>query len=209
MTSSARAAPASLREQQRRFTCERLVAAALTCFARTSYVETTVEEILAESGAGRATFYGHFAGKSALLAQALQDYAPVVEASYQEPNDRLRDPAGVSAGGLHAWLTGWADRWEEHAVLLRAAMEAGTIEPERQRQRLEGEAHLADVLSTYLERHSGASVEMARIKAVLLQMMTERAFYTLISSVDFDRELALDALTDFWLATLVEDPLRT
>jgi AcrR family transcriptional regulator len=201
-----RAAPASLRQQQRRFTSERLIASALACFARTSYAETTVEEILAEAGAGRATFYGHFAGKSALLACALDAYQPVVEASYQELNDRLGDPAGVSAGGLRAWLAGWADRWEEHAVMLRAVMQAGTIEPDLQRRHLEVEARLADLLSTYLERHRDASCEMARVKAVLLQMMTERAFYTMISSVDFDRELALDALSDYWVTTLVGAP---
>jgi AcrR family transcriptional regulator len=204
----ARAAPTSLRAQQRVFTRDRLIAGALACFERTSYAETTVDDILGETGAGRATFYGHFAGKGALLACALGDYEPVVAGSYQELNDRLRDPAGVSAGGLRAWLAGWAERWQEHAVMLRAAMQAGTIEPDLQRQMLEGETRLADVLSSYLERHRDASVEMARVKAVLLQMMTERAFYTMISSVDFDRELALDALTDFWLATLAADPPR-
>ncbi|MDO8212007.1 TetR/AcrR family transcriptional regulator [Conexibacter sp. CPCC 206217] len=196
--------PGSGRAQQREATRERLIEGALACFERKSYLATTVEDILEEAGAGRATFYAHFTGKGALLISALGDLDPIVDASYERLNSQLNRRGELSRAQLHAWLTGWADEWERYAVLLRAAWQAATSDPGIHRRNLEVEARITELLTHYLERYQGASRERARMRSVLLQMMSERAFYTMISSIDFDREQALEVLSEFWWSVLSE-----
>src|SRR5262249_33096427 len=53
----------NMRDQQRIFTRARLVEAAVKRFGEVGYPSTTIEEIVAEAGASRATFYLHFNSK--------------------------------------------------------------------------------------------------------------------------------------------------
>lgn len=48
-------------------TRERLLAAALTCFSRKGYHQTTTDEIVAESGMGKGTLYRYFSTKQELF----------------------------------------------------------------------------------------------------------------------------------------------
>ncbi len=54
------------REQRR----QQILAAALRCFARKGFHETSMSEIIAESGLSAGAIYGHFTGKSDLVADA-------------------------------------------------------------------------------------------------------------------------------------------
>ena len=48
-------------------TRQRLLEAALTCFSRKGYHQTTTDEIVAESGLGKGTLYRHFENKQHLF----------------------------------------------------------------------------------------------------------------------------------------------
>lgn len=54
------------REQRRR----QILAAALRCFARKGFHETSMSDIITESGLSAGAIYGHFKGKSDLVAEA-------------------------------------------------------------------------------------------------------------------------------------------
>jgi AcrR family transcriptional regulator len=60
---------ADLRAQQKLYTRRRLVAAACDLFEAKGYEATTVDDIVAEAGAARATFYLHFTGKADIIAE--------------------------------------------------------------------------------------------------------------------------------------------
>ena len=51
----------------------RLLDAAITCLGRYGYTKTTLDDIASEAGCGRATAYRYFPGKTALIAQAVED----------------------------------------------------------------------------------------------------------------------------------------
>ncbi|MDO8187946.1 TetR/AcrR family transcriptional regulator [Conexibacter sp. JD483] len=193
------------REQQREATRRRLVEGGLACFARKGYDRTTVEDILSETGAGRATFYAHFNGKAQLLTSALSELDPIVDASYEVLNRSLSQPGGLTPELLHRWLDGWADEWERHAVLLRAAWQAAAADPDLYRRSLAVEERLTELMTNYLQRFQGASRERARVRSVLLQMMTERTFYTMIWSGSLNRVHAIDVLVEFWWSVLSND----
>ena len=48
--------------------------AALTCFARTGYTNTTMDDIVAESGLSKGTLYWYFDGKDDLFAAAIASF---------------------------------------------------------------------------------------------------------------------------------------
>src|ERR1700759_2844468 len=73
----------NMRDQQRIFTRARLVEAAVKRFGEVGYHSTTIEEIVAEAGASRATFYLHFNSKLEVLTEALPELQPDVERRYE------------------------------------------------------------------------------------------------------------------------------
>ena len=54
----------SLRDEQKRLTRRLLIEGAVTSFERKGYAATTIEDIVAEANASRATFYLHFKSKA-------------------------------------------------------------------------------------------------------------------------------------------------
>src|SRR6476660_6410332 len=54
----------SLRDEQKRMTRRRLIEGALAAFERKGYAATTIDDIVAEANASRATFYLHFKSKA-------------------------------------------------------------------------------------------------------------------------------------------------
>src|SRR3954464_10344860 len=55
---------ATLRDEQKSFTRHRLIEGALAAFDRKGYAATTIDDIVAEANASRATFYLHFKRKA-------------------------------------------------------------------------------------------------------------------------------------------------
>ena len=62
----------TLREQQKQFTRDRLLTAALAAFVENGYTPARIEDVAARAGASRATFYLHFGGKAEIV-HALMD----------------------------------------------------------------------------------------------------------------------------------------
>ena len=79
-------------------TRERLLQAALTCFSRKGYHQTTSDEIVAESGLGKGTLYRHFENKRDLFISLVQwmmsgigEDITLVSTKQQPVPERLRE----------------------------------------------------------------------------------------------------------------------
>ncbi|MEU8139077.1 TetR/AcrR family transcriptional regulator [Streptodolium elevatio] len=70
--SKGRSPSLDMRARQKIYTRQRLIAAASNLFETKGYEATTVDDIVAEAGAARATFYLHFTGKPDIVG-ALAD----------------------------------------------------------------------------------------------------------------------------------------
>src|ERR1700760_1019508 len=112
-----------------------LVEVATQLFAAHGYEGTSIEAVLAESGASRGSLYHHFAGKNALFLAVLEDVGTLVTAQVTEA---MRDGAGGrrrsggrAAGGLAGLDTAGrrsghpADRADRRADRPRLAALAG------------------------------------------------------------------------------------
>ena len=114
---------ASLREEQKALTRNRLLDAAVTVLAEKSIVDATMEDIARAAGVTRVTVYAHFPGKGEIV-QALAE--------------RLYGTMGEVFGGLAAiphwtrprvrtWLDDATARWREMVPTLRAVRLASPL----------------------------------------------------------------------------------
>jgi len=91
---------------RRRRIRDALLAAGARLFAEHGIDAVSVEELIAEVGISRRTFYGFFANKYELVAQLLK---PVLESGEQELQALdTRDPAQIVAGIAALYLDQWA-----------------------------------------------------------------------------------------------------
>jgi AcrR family transcriptional regulator len=206
MADPPQARPPTLRDQQRSFTRARLIEAAVRRFGEQGYHNTTTEDIVAEAGASRATFYLHFNSKLDILREAGAALTPDVDRRYAQLDQALAKRGGVTREELTAWLDDWITFWQDNADLINAFHQAIAVEPGQVRADWESRGRLADQLGHYLRRHRGAARETARLRALLLEGLTDRAFHLYITpDVELDRERLVSVLTDYWWTVLHDD----
>jgi AcrR family transcriptional regulator len=133
-----------------------LIDVATRLFAAHGYDGTSIEAVLAESGASRGSLYHHFAGKDALFWAVLEHVGTQVAAQLTEATRDAEDPIAELRASCRAWIRlacdpvvrqimlidapaviGW-ERWREldeqgSLGVIRAALayaaEAGSIDP--------------------------------------------------------------------------------
>ena len=119
-----------LRNDLKRFTRERILAAAMTSFQEIGFKETTVERIVELAGTTAPTFYRHFNGKDDLLTP-LQAHLSVL---VQSCLDRLTARDIVSAQALTRWVGDYMRMWGEVHRLCKAFWDAASLEEENDKQ---------------------------------------------------------------------------
>ena len=166
-----------LREAQRLLTRERLVDAAIALFGRRGFRAVTIEQIAAEAGANRATFYLHFRNKED-VANAIGDrLVPNIQATFAAL-DALRDP---TVADVRAWLSaGMAEQTEERRNLLAVATEANVADPDLADDYLRFIDMFIDAMPRYLARFSGAERPAARVRMLMQIVQFERLSYVMV-----------------------------
>ena len=189
----------SLRDEQKRLTRRLLVEGALAAFERKGYAATTIEDIVAEAKASRATFYLHFKSKAEVVLVVTQTLGRRWRELYVE----LTSGERLSRDELYAWLDAMVGNYETNRASLDAMNQAVAIEPEVAEVRLASIRETIAVMAQSIQRWSGGDEEDARIRAALLLGQMDRFFdLWVIRGLAFDRERALVTLTDQWLAVL-------
>jgi AcrR family transcriptional regulator len=189
----------SLRDEQKRLTRRLLIEGALTAFEREGYAATTIEDIVAEANASRATFYLHFKSKADVVLVTTH----TLGRRWRELYVDLTSGGRPSRAELHRWLDTMVDNYATHRASLDATAQAIAIEP------VVAEANLANlqesiaVIAESIQRWRGVDRESARVHAALLLAQMDRFFHLwVIRGLQFDRKRALATLTDLWLSTL-------
>jgi AcrR family transcriptional regulator len=191
-------APTSLRQQHKQLTRRRIVEAALAVFDRDGYVGARIEDVATAAGASRATFYLHFGSKLEVVRELL---GPLVDESrelYREL-DALEDP---SWSALRGWLERALAYWQRNRTAISAVNQALAAEPALTDDFVDAVWLSVDAMTHHLARWSGVERAEAHLRAALFVLQLERFnFLWVIRGASFDREAALDALTDsLWLA---------
>lgn len=195
--------PGGLREAQRLLTRERLVDAAIALFGRRGFRAVTIEQIAADAGANRATFYLHFRNKED-LANAIGDrLVPHAQAAFAAL-DALRDP---TVDQVRAWLsTGLSEQTEERRNLLAVATEANVADPDLADDYLRFINLFIDAMPNYLARFSDAEAPAARTRMLMQLVQFERLSYVMVvQRASAPLEPLLDALAESWWRLLRGD----
>jgi AcrR family transcriptional regulator len=158
-------------------------------FAQSGYDGTTVDEIITDAGASRATFYRYFKGKDAIFDElsrgCFRDMRAVVKRLTQF------DPAVAGREGLEELVGMYRDLQVRQGGVIRAWLERA----DRAGSPLRGEAArtfglLLKGLERPIELAGGPSGVDAEVRAALLWIAINRSsFYVLhrLSRVDPDR----------------------
>lgn len=192
-----------MRAQQKLYTRRRLIAAACRVFERKGYEAATVDDIAAEAGAARATFYLHFTGKGDIVAEL----ANGIWADTAEMFTAFGELPDWSHATIRAWLEAYVGRGEQNTQALRIFAEQL---PHTLRQQHQG--HLQGFVASLLrpaERWTHFSKPEAKRRAYLLVTQLE-TFMPSWTSGRWVRERSamLDTLTVVWRNTLEADRAR-
>lgn len=98
----------------------RLLSAALERFCRDGYVAVSVEDIAAEAGVSRVTFYRHFSDKAALAVELFSREADAATPRFLA----IGQGAYRQRAAIVEWLQGLFAADREHRQLLRVFMQA-------------------------------------------------------------------------------------
>ena len=203
MSESVAAVP--LREQQRAYTRSKLLESARQVFVTRGFPDATVDDIVREAGASRATFYLHFRSKTDVAAALVDEGTPFAVAQYRMLDKLLCDGGPRLREQLHSWLSKWLGIWTESAGAWHALQAASTLEPELEAQRLRQSATLIDTLERYFGQMPEADRKHARDRALLLEIMTQRIFsLASMRELPIANDDILSTLVDMWYYTLVE-----
>jgi AcrR family transcriptional regulator len=189
----------SLRDEQKRLTRRRLIEGALAAFERKGYAATTIDDIVAEANASRATFYLHFKRK----ADVLLAVAAARGRRWRELYTELTSGGRLTRDKLYAWLDSMVENYETNRASLDATSQAIAVEPDIAKVNLANTEESISVMAESIQRWYGADPEDARVRAALLLAQMDRFFHLwIIRGMPFDRERAVGALTDQWLSVL-------
>src|SRR4051794_37440613 len=116
----------TLRDEQKRLTRRRLIDGALAAFERKGYAATTIDDVVAEANASRATFYLHFRSKSDLVLVMAQTLGRRWRDLYRE----LTSDERLSRKELYEWLDAMAGHYQTNRATVAALAQAAAVEPE-------------------------------------------------------------------------------
>lgn len=174
----------TLREQQKQFTRERLLSAALEVFVEDGYGPARVEDIAARAGASRATFYLHFRGKADLV-EALMDQ---VEPAEDERWTALGSAERRSVADAKRWLTALTDLWDANRAYFGVLEQAVAVE-----------AEVATRYSAARRRRTKLVARGSETRALLLVVQLERFCHLwLDGDAGVDRRAAIAELASVW-----------
>jgi AcrR family transcriptional regulator len=190
----------TLRDEQKRLTRRRLIDGALVAFERKGYAGATIEDIVAEANASRATFYLHFKSK----ADIVLTISRALGRRWRELYLELTSGGRLTRDELYAWFAGMVENYEHHRAAVDVINQAFAVETEVSEVIDAGHQETIAVMAESIQRWYGGDQEGARIRAALLLAQMDRFLYFwVIRGLPFDRAHAVAALTDSWL-TIVE-----
>lgn len=191
----------TLRDHQRAYTRQRLLASGRELFESKGYAATKVEDIAAAADASKATVYAYFKTKLELML-ALWDGVDTDFVGRYQNLDRLLFGAGrASRLKLRDWLGHELEFWKQNARLIEVTRQARAVEPAMATSdEAAVGASCIDSMSGFLTRDGGHR-ELSRQRAILLERMTAHTFEQLsLGYLQVDDDAALDLLTDLWWA---------
>ncbi len=196
----------SLREDLRRFTSERILAAAMECFAEQGFRATTVERIVEVAGTTAPTFYRHFPSKNDLLAPLRAHLTTIVRDTVAE----LEGEASRTREGVRAWVGKYLQMWGEVHRLCEAFWEATASNAEFAAEAMPETIRTVGVLTSFFQDMPAPERDRIAVRLSLMVLFLDRlAFLASVERSPERRDQLVDEFAEMlWLAVFANPPAK-
>jgi AcrR family transcriptional regulator len=164
----------SIREEQKRFTRERLLDAAIEIFEQVGFREATIDQITLAAGANRTTFYLHFSDKLDLARELATRTMALCSSLYTELG-KMYDP---SLAEVHNWLERMFLLRQQHKVLFDVAHEASINDSAVKHLQMQfHRARIHEYFQPLFKHHLPEVKDILVTRIMLLNLMYDRYFF--------------------------------
>jgi AcrR family transcriptional regulator len=199
-----------LRELRKEQTRKQILRTALALFEEKGYVATTVDEIAAQAGTTRMTFYARFPGKRDVMRALIDELNELLERHTTQANRstaaKLVEAVRIgTADALRPWLAAQAARWPTMKPYILVATQAAAADPEiRELYAAWFEEVIGDMVlgMTLADRHDPATRHFRGYLA--METLDRTALHWMREPWDLDSGPELDLLTETWVTLLGE-----
>jgi len=193
-----------VRAAQRDLTHGLLVDAAVRAFARYGYHKTTIDQIVNEAGASRATFYLYFRSKADLLPELSKRGN---SAYYRQFYSRLPEVIH-DRNAIRAWIVDVMEHWNDVEDLFRPVYDATSVDPELYRTLFpDGLPGIENMSQALNQSDLGLEPEKLRVFATALFSPLLYYFRRHLRGDGFNREVVAEVIADLW-ANLIANARR-
>jgi AcrR family transcriptional regulator len=166
-----------LREEFKKLTRERLVAAATDLFEAQGFRATTIQQIAQRAGTTHTTFYQHFRSKADLV-RLFRDQVNAGIGLTVAVLDRDTD---LSWKEIRAWVDEYSQLWTRTRVKCEALWDAMGADSELAADVIPDGYRITGALTKLLRRYKPAEKIRVQNKLMLLLLMMDRLFFLLHS----------------------------
>jgi AcrR family transcriptional regulator len=202
-----KAQPMPLRQQQKLMTRDRILDAAVQVFLSHGYADATIDDIVAASAIGRATFYLHFKSKLEVMRAIIQTREEQNQLLITELDAGER-PTRTS---IEAWLHRFVGHWAAEGDRYLVGMQALASEPGLSDQLEAGVRQARNKLAAVMERDAKLSKAEAGLRAELLVGTLQRACRALVTTPgQYRADMVVRLVSDIWCHVMkIDDPVNS
>lgn len=194
----AKAERGSHREDLRRYTSEKLLSAAMECFAEQGFRATTVERIVEVAGTTAPTFYRYYASKNDLLEPLRRHLTKIIMDTIAE----LDGEPCRSRKGVRAWVDKYLAMWGRVHRLCEAFWEATALDPDYAAEAMPATIEAVGVLARFFQTIPEADRDRLSARLALMVLFLDRVAF--LASVERSPERAAQIVDEYadvlWLA---------
>jgi AcrR family transcriptional regulator len=185
-------------------TRQQLLDAARIVFARRGYLDAGIDDIVAEAGLARGSFYTYFPSKLDVFKVLAAEVGDAIAGSVtQELGERGLDPVAALDRSNRRYL----DAYRRNAAIYGLIEQTAGIDPElrhlRQHYRDLHVRRVAARIRSWRRRGlAAADVDPATAAAALVSMTSNFCYWWLVVGEQHDEETAARTLTALWAGSL-------
>jgi AcrR family transcriptional regulator len=185
-------------------TRQQILDSARVVFGRLGYLDAGIDDIVAEAGLARGSFYTYFPSKlDVFKVLAAEVGEAIAGAVTQEPGERSLDPVAALDRSNRRYL----DAYRRNAAIYGLIEQTASIDPElRQLRQHYRDLHVQRVASRIRSwRRRGlaaADVDPATAAAALVSMTSNFCYWWHVLGEQHDEETAATTLTALWAGSL-------
>jgi AcrR family transcriptional regulator len=185
-------------------TRQQILDAARVVFSRSGYLDAGIDDIVAEAGLARGSFYTYFPSKLDVFKVLAAEVGEAITAAVTpEPGERALDPVAALDRSNRRYL----DAYRRNAAIYGLIEQTASIDPELRRLRQHyRDLHVQRVASrirSWRRRGlAGADVDPATAAAALVSMTSNFCYWWHVLGEQHDEETAAATLTALWAGSL-------